>query len=414
THFELLQKGGLYSKLAKAQEVGIDVNEKGPAAKVVTVEPTRVDSLTRHELRTSALSRRSHTSLAAQQIEATKEILNNEKSRGGGILRVYVSSVKRPVFWICLVTGILRGFEMPLASFFTGFTYRALDQTKETYVPIMWVAVAVLIALGFYSWIFMGSSIAFGGWTGEVVTTDMCVAVMRSLLSQDADFFDKPDRSNAACVAELASKAQDIQACLDYRFMLMLNNLVALVACVALTFVACWPSGIANFIMIILVIIGLWVAASIVSKNIARKSEMDKTTELSIEVFEHAQTIQLLTAEDYFVKKFENAQNAVKKQEKRTAIYKAVQFALTQSYIYFSAVTTYGFGALMIYLGHIEAVDAVVAATSATMAGWAVIMASEAFGDFARSHVAAQALYALGDCFKKDERGEEPVRYSTN
>ncbi|KHJ74855.1 hypothetical protein OESDEN_25529 [Oesophagostomum dentatum] len=138
--------------------------------------------------------------------------------------------------------------------------------------------------------------------------------------------------------------------------MLMLNNLVALIACVILAFVKCWPSGTANFIMITLFATGMWIAASIVSKNIAKKSNMDKTTELSIEVFEHAQTIQLLTAEDYFVRKFEEGQNAVKGQEKKTAIYKAIQFALTQSYVYFSCVTTYGFGALMIYLGYINAI----------------------------------------------------------
>ncbi|KHJ83276.1 hypothetical protein OESDEN_17027 [Oesophagostomum dentatum] len=73
---------------------------------------------------------------------------------------------------------------MPLAAYFTSFTYNALDKTK----------------------------VAFGGWTGEVVTADMCVAVLRSLLSQDAEFYDRPQRSNAACVAELTSKAQDVLA----------------------------------------------------------------------------------------------------------------------------------------------------------------------------------------------------------
>ena len=62
--------------------------------------------------------------------------------------------------------------------------------------------------------------------------------------------------------------------------MLMLNNLVALVACVVLAFVKCWPSGTASFIMISLFAAGMWIAASIVSKNIAKKSEMDKTTEV--------------------------------------------------------------------------------------------------------------------------------------
>ncbi|RCN52952.1 ABC transporter, ATP-binding protein [Ancylostoma caninum] len=362
THSELLEKDGLYSTLAKAQEVGIDISGKRRASVESTEPLKRGASLERYGRRASGVSRRSLTSKATQQIETAEEIIENaEDTPGGGLLRVYLSCFRsRPVFWICLATGILRGMEMPFSAFFTGFVYQALDLTKDTYVPTMWTAVGVFLGLGVYSWIFLSSSVAFGGWTGELVTSEMCVGVLKSLLSQDAAFFDKPNRSNAACVAELSSKAQDIQACLDYRFMLMLNNLVAVISCVILSLVACWPSGLANTIMIVIFTVAMWVAANIVSTNLAKKSEQDKATELSIEIFEHAQTIQVLAAEKYFVKKFEHYQNALKDQERKTAIYRAVQFALTQGYVYISSMTTYGFGALMIYLGQLEAVRVVV------------------------------------------------------
>ncbi|KAL6743950.1 hypothetical protein Aduo_016931 [Ancylostoma duodenale] len=411
THSESLEKGGLYSTLAKAQEVGVDISGKRRASVESTEPPRRGTSVERYGMRASGVSRRSLTAKATQQIETAEEIIENvEDVSGGGLLRVYLTCFRsRPVFWICLVTGILRGMEMPFSAFFTGFVYNALDMTKDTYVPTMWIAIGVFLGLGVYSWIFLASSVAFGGWTGELVTSEMCVGVLRSLLSQDAAFFDRPQRNNATCVAELTSKAQDIQACLDYRFMLMLNNLVAVTACVILSLVACWPSGLANAIMIATFTVAMWVAANIVSKNLAKKSEQDKATELSIEIFEHAQTIQVLAAEKYFVKKFEHYQNALKGQERKTAIYRAVQFAFTQGFVYISSMTTYGFGALMIYLGQLEAVRVVVSATSATCAGWAVILASEAFGDFARSHVAAQTLYKLMDCYKEDACGAKPV-----
>ncbi|ETN79013.1 hypothetical protein NECAME_00387 [Necator americanus] len=247
--------------------------------------------MVRQDVRTSGVVRRSVTSLAVQQIETT-----GQNEQGAGILRVYCTCLRsRVVFWIALVAGILRGMEMPLSSFFVGFMFRALNQTKDTYVPTMWVAVAVFIGLGVYSWIFLSTSVSFGGWTGEVVTSEMCVGVLKSLLSQDAEFFDRPKRSNAACVAELVSKAQDVQACLDYRFMLMLNNLVALIACIILSLVACWPSGVANTIMIVLVTAGLWVAAKTVSMNLIRKSELDKTTEKrNVFMYEERYDIQYL------------------------------------------------------------------------------------------------------------------------
>lgn len=40
----------------------------------------------------------------------------------------------------------------------------------------------------------------------------MRVGVLRSLLSQNAEFFDRPQYSNAACVSELSSKPPDVQA----------------------------------------------------------------------------------------------------------------------------------------------------------------------------------------------------------
>ncbi|VDM70849.1 unnamed protein product [Strongylus vulgaris] len=47
-------------------------------------------------------------------------------------------------------------------------------------------------------------------------------------------------------------------------------------------------------------------------------------------------------------------------------------------------------------------------ATSANFAGWAVIFASAAFGDFVRAHFAAQALYAIIDNCDKVKGGEIP------
>ncbi|RCN52949.1 hypothetical protein ANCCAN_00944, partial [Ancylostoma caninum] len=72
-------------------------------------------------------------------------------------------------------------------------------------------------------------------------------------------------------------------------------------------------------------------------------------------------------------------------------------------------MVTYAIGATMIFHGYVDAVDTVVSATSANFAGWAVIFASAAFGDFVRSHFAAQALYSIIDSCEKVEGGETPV-----
>ncbi|PIO59025.1 hypothetical protein TELCIR_19524, partial [Teladorsagia circumcincta] len=249
----------------------------------------------------------------------------------------------------------------------------------ETYAPYLWMAAGLFFALGVYSWASLTAAVGFGGWSSEAATTDMRVNVLKSLLSQEAEYFDRPQCSNAACAAELSTKAPDVQACLDYRFMLMVNNICGIIVCIPLAIIACWESGTAVTILL-----------------------------LSIEVFEHARTIQLLSVEDFFLQKYESYEVAVKEQEKWTTIYQSIQFAFTQCYIYFSDMLAYAIGATMIYYGRVDPKNTVVAATSANFAGWAVIFASSAFGDFVRSHFAAQALYALIDSYKIPEGGETP------
>ncbi|VDO23678.1 unnamed protein product [Haemonchus placei] len=261
---------------------------------------------------------------------------------------------------------------------------------------------------GLYSALAAAQEVGFGGWSGEATTANMRVKVLKSLLSQEAEYFDRPQCSNAACVAELSTKAPDVQACLDYRFMLMVNNMCAVVVCIPLSIIACWESGVAMTVLLALFIVSMWITSNRISASMEKKSENDKTPELSIEVFEHAKTIQLLAVEDYFLQKYESYEAVVKEQERWTTIYQSIQFGLTQSYIYFSDLVTYGIGASMIYFGRVDSKDTVVSATSANFAGWAVIFASAALGDFVRSHFAAQSLYALIDSYKKAEGGATP------
>ncbi|VDP00900.1 unnamed protein product [Heligmosomoides polygyrus] len=282
THFELLEKHGLYSHLAAAQEVGVDLGGRKRSLSESIDQHAQPMPLARHSLRGSGMTRRSISSGVPQQLE-----------------QLY----------------------------------------KEKAATIM---------------------IGFGGWSGETVTSRMRVKVLRSLLSQEAEFFDRPLCSNAACVSELAAKAPDVQACLDYRFMLMVNNLCAVAVCVVLSIVTCWAGGVAMTVLITLFTICMWITSNRISANMDKKSEIDKTPELAIEIFEHAKTIQLLAVEPYFMAKYENYGTAVAKQERWIVIFQSIQFALTQCYIYFSDMVMYGIGAAMIYGGYTEAVNTVV------------------------------------------------------
>ncbi|WKY13009.1 hypothetical protein Q1695_004099 [Nippostrongylus brasiliensis] len=409
THYELLKKGGLYSSLAAAQEVGLDIGHRRTSES--HEQHAAHLSLVRNDLRESSLSRRSLSSLMSQQTEqpcGEKPTLG-KTLHSGGIQRVYLTSLRtRPVFWACLICSILRGLELPLCGFLVRYVYEALNKTNDTFVSFMWLALWLYIALGLYAWIFLTAAICFGGWSSDVVTTDIRVKVLRSLLSQEAEFFDRPQCGNAACVAKLSTKAPDIEGCLDYRFMLMVNNICGVVVCVIISLASCWQSGVAMTIVITMFTISMWIVSNRISTNMKKRSEIDRRPEFSIEMIEHAKTIQLLCVERHFMDKYDMFENESKKHEKTVVVYQSIQFALTQAFICFSDMITYGIGATMIFYGYAEPVNTIVAATCANFACLGVIFASTAFGDFVRSHVAAQELYALIDIHKRLEGGETP------
>lgn len=70
--------------------------------------------------------------------------------------------------------------------------------------------------------------------------------------------------------------------CLDYRFMLMVNNLCAVAVCVVLSIVTCWAGGVAMTVLITLFTICMWITSNRISANMDKKSEIDKTPEVSL------------------------------------------------------------------------------------------------------------------------------------
>ncbi|KJH44961.1 ABC transporter, ATP-binding protein [Dictyocaulus viviparus] len=177
--------------------------------------------------------------------------------------------------------------------------------------------------------------------------------------------------------------------------MLMVNNLCAVIVCVLFSVLGCWASGVAAIILITLFITSMWFTSSRISACMEREAKLDKTPEL-------------LAVESHFLEKYEQFDSIAKHHEKTLTVYESIQFALTQCYLFISDMTTYCIGAYMVYYGQAEAVDTVVAAVSANFAGWAVVFASVAFGDFVRSHFAAQSLFNIIDSCAKIEGGEKP------
>ena len=137
----------------------------------------------------------------------------------------------------------------------------------------------------------------FGGWASEATVNGLRVSVLRSLLHRDAAYFDQPRRSNAACVTNLSLNAPNVNAvslillykkeksrklqCLDYRFMLLINNVVALIVCLLLTYLNNWQIGVTSTVLTAGFIMLLTVFSIATDKALEEKETKDTTAEVS-------------------------------------------------------------------------------------------------------------------------------------
>uniref|UniRef100_A0A914R5D7 ABC transmembrane type-1 domain-containing protein n=1 Tax=Parascaris equorum TaxID=6256 RepID=A0A914R5D7_PAREQ len=142
---------------------------------------------------------------------------------------------------------------------------------------------------------------------------------------------------------------------LDVRMVQIVNNLVALAVTLVLGIAYCWQVGLLGLGFTLLVLFLLIVVSKFMDKTNDTAIREDFTGQLSIEIVEQVRTIQLLTREKHFCKRFDGKLDAALVLQKKCGPPEAVCFTITMAFPFFADMVTYALGISLLYYGHAKA-----------------------------------------------------------
>ncbi|KAK6047586.1 ABC transporter, ATP-binding protein [Cooperia oncophora] len=418
THEELTKLGGRYADLVRAQQFQPEADENLPPEDKVDEDEVPQGELCRKSSETLALgqaafvrgvmaqdsfSRSSFIMSSAEQITVTPEsALFEEEVKAdmekdgqitGGLTTVFRNAQGQyGTMALAVLCAAIRGLELPSMSMahamndgyesvvkvFQAFNYFADDRSKMMITLVYCLIVYVCIGVG--TFLFQ--------------------------LSGDAAYFDNPQHAPGRLITRLAADAPNVKAVVDGRMMYVIFNMTAWMICIIIAISSSWHIGLTGIILRAKLVANgntfsaaLGVTMVILARTIQKRNlqlmRENQAGKLSIEVIENVRTIQLLTRERYFYDKYEKASKQQKRSEMSKGYYEAVNFALTQSFVYYSLAGAYAVGIPIITRLHVDPQDIYRAVFSVLLACVAIMNSSSFFPEFTKARTAAGMLFNM-------------------
>ncbi|POR34332.1 Leptomycin B resistance protein pmd1 [Tolypocladium paradoxum] len=240
THDELLERGGAYARLVKAQDLGKaedkteDDDEDGDADDGAELKDVPVADLD------VALTR-------ASTAATTSGPPDDEDDRYGLFHGLYlILKEQKSLHWpmlgivLCCIAG--GGTYPALAVLFskTMEAFETIDVAKGDFFALMFFVVALANLVAY----------AIAGWLSNILAQYQTVMkfyrgeLFDNTLRQDMAFFDRPENSTGALVSHLAAEPTSLQELLSINIMLLAINLVNLLSSAVLAIAVGWKLGL--------------------------------------------------------------------------------------------------------------------------------------------------------------------------
>uniref|UniRef100_A0A914ZIF2 Uncharacterized protein n=1 Tax=Parascaris univalens TaxID=6257 RepID=A0A914ZIF2_PARUN len=412
SHKELLQmENGIYASLVKSQQFEEDLHDTAIA------EEDRISQLPHFErsgtINSSYSTRGSSShftrggafnpdafSSVRRKSNVQKELLPDEESlkqERRGLWHLYRNcDGNYAKLGSAVVTSVIRGAEIPLFVVIFKITFDGfVAADHDTMMKWLLYSLISFIALGVFLLFVMFLANVFFGWTGECVVDSLRFRALSNMLHQDAAYFDTPSRSTAITVTRLSTDAPNIKGALDVRMVQIVNNLVALAVTLVLGIAYCWQVGLLGLGFTLLVLFLLIVVSKFMDKTNDTAIREDFTGQLSIEIVEQVRTIQLLTREKHFCKRFNGKLDAALVLQKKCGPPEAVSFTITMAFPFFADMVTYALGISLLYYGHAKADEVFASAMASNSAGWAIVLLSGCLNTFFAASTSVDSVLRL-------------------
>ncbi|KPM36679.1 Multidrug resistance protein 1 [Neonectria ditissima] len=337
SHGELIDMGGVYSRLVRLQDLGHGGMEPEEA------EADKEEPLAGLE-----------TVLSRASAHATHD-LSGEKRVNFGLFKCILIMMKEqrsmwPHAIILVMVSIIGGITYPsLAILFsrTMEAFSAVDVEKGNFYSLMFFVVA------------LGNAVIYaaGGWVANVISqramTFYRSEIFDNTLRQDMTFFDNPDHGTGALVSRLSTEPTSLQELLSMNVTLIMINVVTVLSSAILAIVYGWKLGLSLvFGALPILVIGGYVRVRLEFKfDDDTAARFAKSSNLASEAVLGIRTVSSLALEGAVIQRYSAALEGLAEEAIRSLGWKMLFYSLSQSASFLAMALGFWYGGQLVSTG---------------------------------------------------------------
>ncbi|CAD5212695.1 unnamed protein product [Bursaphelenchus okinawaensis] len=397
-HGVLMQMNGVYRSLVTAQEIDRGQHNTPAAADNETSE---IESSYHRSIKIVV----PQVTTMAVQLEQPPELDLEERIedhvKPASIMQILkFAKNERCYLTVGLLCTLVRGCVWPAFSIIYGHLFKtlakAIDSNGEEVERMNRDMAISYCSLGVISGLFTVLAGIYLGFSGEMLTKRMRLAVYKNLLCQDASFFDEQHHSTGKLTNRLAIDAPNVQAAIDMRLSDCLQGIVSLLIGLAIAFYFGWQMSLCGMVAAsTVVVLQFGLAIYLKHRGAGDLQATEKANKMASESIENVRTVQALTRQKWMYERFLQINQLPYKRNIIRVQLQAASYGLIASFINFNFGIAYALSLILIYhkiTNPFLSFQVIEAMTSGFIA---IMGAASYFPEYIRATVSAGAMFKL-------------------
>jgi ABC-type multidrug transport system fused ATPase/permease subunit len=250
------------------------------------------------------------------------------------------------------------------------------------------------------------------GMIGERLTRRLRALTFRSMMRQDAAFFDDEKNKVGALLSRLSTDAAMVQSMTTEYFGLLLENLVSVLCACCIAFVASWRMATVLIACAPMMIFSTWwQQRTLMGKNKANIALQQQPSALLSEALANVRTVYSFSAEAKIVRMYDEALDIPKFSGLRNAHVVGIGTGLSQAMFFGMYAIGFSWGAHLLAKHLIESQQLSRSFFAITMSSTAVGQTMARAGEYGKAKVATSNIFKLADTRPKiDSSGNSNTR----